>query len=135
MQICSCLVKPVSDSTCKNLSATLVRHQFYTKIDWELCEEHPKSLVEREFRAVIRKLISGDAPELSKADKQELEESLISDALKYGPAIMAEYSRALNPPSSAWGKLISWLVSPLQSFLAQQNRKHVLRELRSNRAG
>ena len=125
----------MSASTCKNLSATLVRHQFYTKIDWELCEEYPESLVEREFRAVTRKLISGDAPELSKADKQELEESLISDALKYGPAIMAEYSRALNPPSSAWGKLISWLVSPLQSFLAQQNRKHMLRELRSNRAG
>ena len=127
----------MNSPVCKNLHETLVRHQFYTKIDWEMwdatksCGSMSEEKCESECRAVIQRLIAGDASELPESAKIELEESLIRDIRVLGPANLKSYSDALNPPMASWVRVLSWLAFPVLTLVQQSNRMRELKRLRS----
>ena len=112
----------MNNSIPQHMYATLVRHQFYTKIDWEMCELMDEQSLEREFRSVIGVLIDSDACELPAQAKLELEESIIRDVQVFGFAKMSEYSATLSPRTTFLCSAIDWITMPLWSYLERYNR-------------
>jgi len=121
----------MNNSIPQHMYATLVRHQFYTKIDWEMCEWADEQSLEREFRAVIGVLIDSDACELPAQAKSELEESIIRDVQVFGVAKMAEYSATLSPRTTFFCSAIDWVTTPLRSCLDRHNRAKDLARLKA----
>ena len=116
----------------ENLLVTLIRHQFYTKVDWERIRAAADRLRDRELRAVITHLIAVDAPELPAEVKVRIEEELIAEVSQFGVERISVYLKRLNPPSTLWQSTSQWLLTPVLALLHRSNRRAELRQLADN---
>ena len=105
----------MKNSMPEELLITLVRHQFYRAIDWERCKTMPidLQLVEKEFRVVIKHLITHDANELPENVKRRVEEDVIKEFQDFGLEKMSTYMARLEPQLPLWERVFKWLVAPL----------------------
>ena len=108
---------------------TLVRHQFYSCVDWSKCSKVKMDVLEGEFVAVLEACIDSMASELEAKERQALINSVIDEVRTCDCHSKAEYARRLNPPSSLRERLgrfvnekLAKLASPNLEFRADQMR-------------
>ncbi|NND96367.1 MAG: hypothetical protein HKN47_03440 [Pirellulaceae bacterium] len=99
-----------------DLLKQIVRHQFYSKVDWPRCAAMDgDDVLQRELGAVIEYLIAEHAEVLPPSDRTELADSLISDTLRFGCEAMTCYQSAVADKRSWMTKIASWLLASAQN--------------------
>ena len=69
----------MSNTVPQQLLETLVRHKFYSSVDWNRCAGGDLSHLETEFRAILRAIVRSIASDLPDAAKKELEDQIIRE--------------------------------------------------------
>ena len=113
-----------------DLLVTLVRHKFYSAIDYEKCEMLESQLIEKNFRVVVKHLCAHYAKELPESEKSRLEEELISEFREFGFESMSVYMKRLKPHLSIRQRAIEWLMAPLEAVLEMTDRRPEAQKIR-----
>ncbi len=82
------------------LMETLVRHQFYSSVDWESCVGMDLEFLESEFRAIIQTIANSSAIDLSDESKQTLQDRMILEVCveeRIDGLVFAKYRHLMNP--------------------------------------
>ena len=96
---------------------TLVRHRFYSSVDWNKCSAVKMIVLESEFVAVLNACVDLFAPELSAAARTALLENVMDEVREYDCLAMSKYKERLNPPKTLRERVSSFASQKLHSMM------------------
>ena len=74
---------------------TIVRHQFYSKIDWEKCAGLSVDVLDRELGAVLEAIIGDGSIQLNVHEEVQLTKEILNEVREFGPEVVSEYNRCI----------------------------------------
>ncbi len=99
----------------------MVRHRFYSWVDWTKCSAMEKEVLEPELVAVIEACIDEFAPEFPESKRTELAKDVIAEIRQHGCTSMLEYAKRLNPPIPLHEKIGQIIKNKLCEWLERRN--------------
>ena len=91
-----------------------VRCKFYTVIDWTRCSNLDRGILERELTAVIKHVISVDAPELQPVERETLSAEILKEVRELDCNELIQLRSRLKPKVSVLNRVSNWIQSALQ---------------------
>ena len=91
-----------------------VRCKFYTVIDWTRCSNLDRGILESELTAVIKHVISVDAPELQPVERETLTAEILKEVRELDCNELIQLRSRLKPKVSVLNRVSNWIQSALQ---------------------